>query len=437
MEKTSNHQTAEKIDEKCASSQGGAPRRLKVLLGCYACSPCYGSEPGMGWNFASHIARWHDVHVIVEKNEFEETLARFSREHPEAVEHMTFHFVPRVHHETLRKFWPPSYYHFYRRWHKRAYELAQELDAKEHFDIVHQITIAGFREPGYLWKLGKPFVWGPLGGFADAPWCLIRYLGFYGCVFLGVRTLINAVHKRWGRNRRAAARAASAILVSTKDGMEAVRRFWRRDAYFMSEVGLENSSFPHSVEGAFATRKDPPLRICWAGNLIPGKALDLLIRALPLCKEKMELHVLGKGPRMTAWKGLASRLRVEDWITFYGGVERKEVFRIMEVSHVFCITSVCDATSTVLLEAFSHRLPIIALDHCGFSTAIDDTCGIKIPIRSLSQVIADYARSLDFLAAHEDVRQRLAAGALERCRYFTWESKMQMLNKIYSNVVQG
>ena len=39
--------------------------RLKVLLGCYACDPGYGSEPGMGWNFVSNIARHHDVHAIV------------------------------------------------------------------------------------------------------------------------------------------------------------------------------------------------------------------------------------------------------------------------------------------------------------------------------------------------------------------------------------
>lgn len=243
--------------------------------------------------------------------------------------------------------------------------------------------------------------------------------------------------KMGAEQTRAAARAASAILVSTKDGMEAVRRFWRRDAYFMSEVGLENSSFPHSVEGGVCHEKGTPLRICWAGEHIPRKALDLLLRALPFCKERMELHVLSKGPRMTAWKKLTRRLGLDDRVTFHGFVEWEEAFRIMGRSHVFCITSVREDTSTVVFEAFRRSLPIIAQDHCGFSTAIDDTCGIKIPIRSLSQVIEDYARSLDFLAAHEDVRQRLAAGALERCRHFTWGSKMQMLNKIYSNVVQG
>lgn len=51
---------------------------MKVLLCCYACDPRYGSEPGMGWNFTYHISKYHDVHVLVEKDEFEENLTRYS-----------------------------------------------------------------------------------------------------------------------------------------------------------------------------------------------------------------------------------------------------------------------------------------------------------------------------------------------------------------------
>jgi glycosyltransferase involved in cell wall biosynthesis len=145
----------------------------------------------------------------------------------------------------------------------------------------------------------------------------------------------------------------------------------------------------------------------------------------------MELHVLSKGPRMEAWKQLAHQLELDDVVTFHGFVPREEAFRIMSSSHVFCITSVREDTSTVVFEAFRYGLPIIALDHCGFSTVIDETSGIKIPINSRKQVIADYARHLDYLAAHEGERQRLSAGALERSRQFTWGAKMEILNKIY------
>ena len=409
-----------------------APRRLKILLGCYACDPGYGSEPGMGWNFASNIARFHDVHVMVEEGEFKEKLTTFAEQHPEAVRNITFHFIRRYHHDTLRKIWPPSYYWFYRAWHKRAYEYAVELDKKENFDIVHQVTISGFREPGYLWKLGKPFIWGPLGGFTDTPWCLMGSLGLGGCLHFAARNVLNFIQKRWGRAARAAAAHSHTILTSTTKAVEEIQAFWQREAVLMNEVGLEAN---HTKYEPSVHESGTPLRICWAGEHIPRKALDLLLHALPLCKEKVELHVLSRGPRMAAWKALAHKLGLDEVVTFHGFVPREEAFHIMATSHVFCITSVREDTSTVVFEAFRYGLPIIALDHCGFSTVIDETSGIKIPIQSRKQVIADYARHLDFLASHEDDRRRLSAGALARCEKFTWDAKMEVLNEIYAKAV--
>lgn len=409
-----------------------APRRLKILLGCYACDPGYGSEPGMGWNFASNIARFHDVHVLVEEGEFKEKLTTFAEQHPEAVRNITFHFIRRYHHDTLRKIWPPSYYWFYRAWHKRAYEYAVELDKKENFDIVHQVTISGFREPGYLWKLGKPFIWGPLGGFTDTPWCLMGSLGLGGCLHFAARNMLNFIQKRWGRAARAAAAHSHTILTSTTKAVEEIQAFWQREAVLMNEVGLETN---HTKYEPSVHEPGTPLRICWAGEHIPRKALDLLLHALPLCKEKVELHVLSRGPRMAAWKALAHKLGLDEVVTFHGFVPREEAFHIMATSHVFCITSVREDTSTVVFEAFRYGLPIIALDHCGFSTVIDETSGIKIPIQSRKQVIADYARHLDFLASHEEERRRLSSGALARCEKFTWDAKMEVLNEIYAKAV--
>ncbi|MBQ5665356.1 MAG: glycosyltransferase family 4 protein, partial [Akkermansia sp.] len=157
--------------------------------------------------------------------------------------------------------------------------------------------------------------------------------------------------------------------------------------------------------------------------------------ALPLCKEKMELHVLSKGPRMQAWKKLTSKLGLDNIVTFHGFVPREEAFHIMGTSHVFCITSVREDTSTVVFEAFRYGLPIVALDHCGFATVINETCGIKIPIQSRKQVIEDYARHLDYLASHEGERQALSRGALTRCADYTWEAKMDTINDIYNKAL--
>lgn len=82
---------------------------------------------------------------------------------------------------------------------------------------------------------------------------------------------------------------------------------------------------------------------------------------------------------MEAWKALSHKLGLDDVVTFHGFVPREEAFRIMSTSHVFCITSVREDTSTVVFEAFRYGLPIIALDHCGFATVITPTAASRFP----------------------------------------------------------
>ncbi len=61
------------------------------------------------------------------------------------------------------------YYTGYAAWQRAAYRAALDLHRDRPFDLAHQLNITGYREPGYLWKLPIPFVWGPVGGAADIP----------------------------------------------------------------------------------------------------------------------------------------------------------------------------------------------------------------------------------------------------------------------------
>ena len=408
-------------------------KRLKVLLGCYACDPNYGSEPGMGWNFVSNIAKYHDVHAIVEEGEFKESLTRFAAENPDKVKNITFHFVPRTHHETLRKIWPPSYYWFYRAWHRRAYKLAVELDKKENFDIVHQVTLAGFREPGFLWKLKKPFIWGPLGGFTQTSWSLILGMNFHSILFFSIQNIINFFQKRYSLSVRNAARQAHTILVSDQQGMNDVQQIWHRRPTQMLEVGVDLSKPLFSTS---SRKPNSPLRICWAGELIPRKSLDILIQAITHCKQQIHVDVLGRGPMMTKWKAQVTQLQLDNNFTFHGFIPHEQVMNIMTDCHAMCITSIKEGgTSTIVLEALQSGLPIVALNLCGFATVINESAGIKIPIQSRRKTILNLAEKLDFLAENETIRLELAEGARKHAARFSWEAKIEKLNEIYQQAM--
>lgn len=410
-------------------------KQLKILFGAYSCDPYRGSEPGVGWNFVTGVAKYHKVHVLVNALEFQQSLTKYCEDYPEAVKNITFHFIPATFYPLLRKIYPPSFYHFYRKWQKRAYKYAVELDKKENFDLVHQVTLAGFREPGYLWKLGKPYIIGPLGGFTQTSWRLLPGLGLHGIFFFGMRNILNSIQKRFGFAAKTLPKHADAIIVSDNYGAEDVKRFWKRECYLMQEVGTS----PQTINPKQTRRKDgEPLRICWAGLFVPLKALQFLLQALTFCKHPMELNVLGGGPNGAAWKKLTNKLNLSDKVHFKGFIPRNDVLEIMANSHVLCITSIKEGgTGTVVLEALQNGLPIICLDHCGVASVVNERIGIKIPIKSRKQIIKDFAKSLDYLYENENERYQMAEYAANfESKKYTWDQKIKQLLDIYKQVLE-
>lgn len=403
---------------------------MRILVNCYACSPYKGSEPGMGWNFVKGLSRFHELHIITE-SKFQQDLERYFIENPEEKKYYNFYFLKRERHNTLRKIYPPSYYWFYKKWQKKALSLSKELDEKYDFDIVHQLNMIGYREPGYLYKLNKPFVWGPIGGFNITPWKLLYTMGLYGCVFYLCRNIINVFQMYNFKRVKTSIESSDALISATQEDHDNILKLWNKESSIIPEVGF--TSLDEDVE---IKQRNGKLRICWSGLHIPRKSLNFLLEAVSLCKNKdnIELHVIGDGECNKKWKKLAKTLDIKN-IIWYGWVDRVKALSIMKDSHLFAITSLSDATSTVLLEALSLGLPVITLNHLGFANVITDNCGIKVNVDSHKQLVMDIAMAIDKLYENDDLRQNLSKGAVSRAKEFSWNKKAEDINKIYCQII--
>jgi glycosyltransferase involved in cell wall biosynthesis len=91
-------------------------------------------------------------------------------------------------------------------------------------------------------------------------------------------------------------------------------------------------------------------------------------------------------------------------------------------------------TSSVLIEALSQGQPVLCGDHCGFTDVVTRDCGVRIPVQTRTQFENDLAAAILHLATDEDRRRKLAAGALERVRYFSWEGKERKIKAIYDRI---
>lgn len=403
---------------------------MKILINCYACSPYKGSEPGMGWNFIKSLCRLHELHIITE-SKFQQDLNQYFEEHPEEKPFYHFYFIEKERHKKLRKIWPLSYYWFYKAWQKKALILAKTLDQKENFDVIHQLNMVGYREPGYFYKLNKPLVWGPIGGMCISPWCLLPSTGIYGTLYYGFRNLINIYQMHFKTRVRSFAKSSSAIISATQDNHDGILKRWGKESIIIPEVGMLEDKQKKQI----SPRSNNILKIAWSGQHTPGKALNLLLEAISISnlKDNIELHVIGQGKYTLRWKRLAKRYHLNN-IIWHGWVKREEAISIMKECNLFCITSIADLTSTVLLEALSYGLPVIALNHCGFSNVITIDCGIKIDIHSKKQVVNDFAQAIKTIYNNEEWRIQMSQNALKRASDFTWEEKATQIDNIYHQI---
>ncbi len=218
----------------------------KVLVSVYACSPYRGSEPGMGWHFLKMIAKENEVWAIVEEEKWRPDIEKYLADHPDEMQNVHWTFIRKPRARLLRKIWPPSYYWFYRVWQWRAYKKACDLHKIVGFDLVHQLNMVGFREPGYLWKLKVPFAWGPIGGLGYTAWRLLPLMGMFGVLEFAARNIINWCHSHFLlRPRMAARRAAETnrLIVATGENQREARKLWGVDSTVLCEIGVDSCDY--------------------------------------------------------------------------------------------------------------------------------------------------------------------------------------------------
>ncbi len=412
--------------------------RPKVLISAFACDPRKGSEPGLGYNYVRRLAEHCELTVMTEEMQNRGPIEEACRNDP-VLREVRWQYVP----------WPSvapdgrrndgvnflRYYHFYRCWQREAYKLAKTLVAAGDFDLVHHLTMTGFREPGYLWKLPVPFVWGPVGGHVMMPWRFLTTLGPRGMCQCGVRNVLNAVQMQTSPRVSKAARKAEVIFASTSIDRIALERLHSRRAVLLGE----NGAGPTRSNQPRTRKQGQPLRLGWSGLHIPRKALPILLEALALLPPEVavEVNILGQGPETARWKTLARQLGVGGMCRFHGWLPRERALTLMGSLDALVITSLQDAGSAVLFEALALSLPVISHAACGFADALTDGCSLLVPLESPSTSARLFARAIARLFDEPDLYQRLSAGAIARARELSWARRAAIILQNYKSLLDS
>ena len=416
-------------------------KMLNILCLAYQLSPHRGSEYSVSWNYLKEMSKEHRITVLYGANG--KDMGDFDpvEEYQSLLPNVVFipvkpPFLANAFNALNRKgILIYTFYFAYRLWHKEAFKIAScLLKSGKNFHLIHYLNPIGYREPGFLWKLDLPYMWGPIGGLADPAPILFLGMSWKKRIKMKLKELVNRFQKKHSRRIRRAVLRADALLVATTQNAKEVERLFHRDCNWLPENGIFSKDISSNLKKSF----DGNLRLIWVGSIDGRKNLELLLEALSTLDERdrsLRLDVIGDGPLKDAMQARARELALEDLVRWHGQLSRQETLQRFQSAHCHIITSLGEGNPTTLWEAMASGTPTISLDHCGMHDVICENCGIKIPLGAKKAMIGDLANAIRKLDNDRNLLRKLSAGCFKCAERFSWENRHQFFNRCYGNAI--
>lgn len=404
---------------------------ISVLINAYACSPNMGSEPGMAWNWCINLANYCELHIITE-GEFQDKIKAILPTLPQG-KNMHFYYNP-VSDEIRKICWNQGdwrFYKYYKEWQWKTYLMAKDICQKNHIDILHQLNMIGFREPGYLWEIPDiPFIWGPVDAKESFPMAYLKGASLKTKLFMQLKNAITKWQLQHAKRVQLATKRASYVISASSNSQQAFKKYFQLDSPLLNETGCYIQEHP-----IIDKSQKEYLDILWVGKLDFRKQLGLALRSIAKTQNPhIKLHIVGGGNTLL-YQELTKELGIESQCKWHGAVSHEEVQKIMQESDVFFFTSVAEGTPHVVLEAIGNNLPVVCFDTCGQGDSVNEKVGIKISLSTPNQSIIDFAEKINYLYQNRSILQQLSEGCNKRQKELSWCNKTLQMIELYNKVL--
>lgn len=406
---------------------------MNILINAYACAPNWGSEQGMAWHWITELAKMHNLYIITEgewKKEIEEAVALL-----DVKDNIHFYYNP-VSDKIRTMCWNQGdwrFYWYYRKWQKKTLTIARQICSEHRIDIIHQLNMIGFREPGYLWNIyDTNYVWGPVGGMEIVPLSYLSGMPLSKKTKYIVKNMLNHLQIRYSTRVYKAIHRADIVIAATQGTYNSFVKLHHIKPVYMNEAGCTISE-QHTAHNF---NKDQ-LEILWVGRFLDTKKLDIAIRTIAKVKDlPVFLHIVGSGSdaENAMYQQMADKMGISNNIKWYGKLANKKVQEMMNQMDLFLFTSVLEGTPHVVLEAITNCLPILCIDTCGQGQLVNESIGWKVPLTNPQQNSTDFAAILRHIIINRDEIKQKSDNCKQRQRELSWENKLVTMNKIYQQL---
>jgi glycosyltransferase involved in cell wall biosynthesis len=194
--------------------------------------------------------------------------------------------------------------------------------------------------------------------------------------------------------------------------------------------GIDLASYSYARKNAAG--KGRPWQLLYVGQLIAQKNVDLLLRALALIKQAVELELAYQNPALEIpLRKLAVELGLSERVRFLGPKSPQELAAIYQRADVFVLPSGAEALPSVVTEAMLCGTPVVATDVGGVREQLGGY-GVCVSPGSSDELAAAISQVLDHYV-HFDAQSRVAsAHAREQ---FSIENMVDRHLELYANLL--
>lgn len=411
---------------------------MRILLSAYACEPNRGSEAEIGWGIALELAGKHEVWVLTRANNKAVHDREFARTGQPANLHFLYYDLP-----AWMFFWKWGkrfFLFYYYLWQMGSYCAARRFLQDKAVDVVHHLTGGMDFFPSGMSLVGKPFVWGPVGG-EDTPEeiknnlplpdrlremkrCALRYVLRHFDPFMAFTRrradLIVCYSSPWAKTAwNCLARYRPKIRPGVQTGLLLDHRYDRRKKSFAR----------HS-----------PFTVMYAGHLIHWKGGRFVAEAFARFARQegiaARLVVIGDGPLRGEMERVFAEAAVADRVQFLGFLPMQELLDTLPQGDVFFYPTYHHGLANICLQAMVMGLPMVCLEGDGIATAIAKGGGIAVPVGEYRTINERLAAALTELYHDEAGRVAMAQRAQQIVmEEFQYKVLAQRLDTLYAEAV--
>ncbi|MEZ0486592.1 glycosyltransferase family 4 protein [Fibrella aquatica] len=400
----------------------------KVLISAYACVPGLGSEEGNGWYYSTIVSQTNHQVWCLTRSCNRAAVDKRLLETP--FPNLNFVYVNTPDWVEKVYFWGliGMYFH-YLYWQWAALKTARPLNEVHQFDVVHHVSYGSLQLGSLLYKLNRPFIFGPIGGGQEAPSSLRHY-------FKGhwkkeqMRTMISELLLRFNPGCFKAVRRAKHVLVWNKDTRRKVEWLGRTENVTSEFSGISQAFIPQTP---IVHPPGPVLQLVWVGRLMPRKALELTLHGLSKVDSRLPIQftIVGDGEMGQYVPEYLETYNLKDRVHWAGKVGYEQVKAFYRQADVFFFTSLRDTGPAQLMEAMAYSLPVVTLDMHGQAELVNESTGIRVAVTDRETVATNLGKAIEWMYYHPEERLTMGANAYEFASKQAWEVKIRRMVKTY------